>query len=232
VNRIKAVIFDFGGTLAESDMQWDDYKIASVNLLARHGHQIEASQLYEAIKETIHYRLKTRRELGKELNPDEFFTKILSILEIPSSPSIIEEMIADFYNYYTTVYPDCLPELLEELSQSYKIALLSNSWIDGPRISLEKHCYSKWFDVMVCSYDIGIPKPDPRIYHHVLEKLGVQPDEAVMVGDNVEADMKGAESVGVTPVWIENTGPERWEGYSIKSVCELPKILMDVRKSG
>ena len=48
MNRVKAVIFDFGGTLAEGDMQWDDYKITTVNLLARYGHQIDTSQLYEA----------------------------------------------------------------------------------------------------------------------------------------------------------------------------------------
>jgi epoxide hydrolase-like predicted phosphatase len=229
VNRIKAVIFDHGGTLAESDMQWDEYKTATANLFARHGHQIETSQLYEAIMETLQYRLKIRREQSKELNPDEFFIKILNIMEIPSSTSIIEEMIADFYKYYTTIYPDCIPELLENLSQSYKVALLSNTWIDGPRISLEKHGYSKWFDVMVCSCDIGIPKPDPRIYHYTLQKLGVQPNEALMVGDNVEADMKGAESLGITPVWIENTEHERWKGYSIKSVCELQKILENIQ---
>ena len=152
-------------------------------------------------------------------------------MEIPRNTSIIKEMIADFYKYYTAVYPDCLTEVLEDLSQSYKIALLSNTWIDGPRTSLEKHGYSKWFDVMVCSCDIGIPKPDGRIYHYVLQKLGIQPNEAIMVGDDVEADMKGAESVGLTPVWIENTASERWEGYSIKSVCELPNILERIQKS-
>jgi HAD superfamily hydrolase (TIGR01509 family) len=231
MNKIKAVIFDHGGTLAESGMQWDVYKIATKNLLSRHGYQRKTQQIYDAMMEAINYRLEIRKELGIELNPEEFFTRIINLMEIPKSDPIIIDLIADFYNYYTSVYLDCLPQVLADLSRSYKVALLSNSWIDGPRISLEKQGYSKWFDLMVCSCDIGIPKPDSKIFHYVLRKLGVQANEAVMVGDDIEADMKGAAAVGIIPIWIENIGSERWEGYSIKSVCELPSTLDEIQKS-
>lgn len=231
MNKIKAIIFDYGGTLSESGMRWDDYKTATKNLLGKHGYPRETSQIYEAIMDTIEYRLKVRREERKELTPHEFFTHVLKLLEIPSKDAVLEEMINDFHQYYTAVFPACLPHLLEDLSRSYKIALLSNTWIDGPRKMLERQGFSKWFDVMICSCDKGIPKPDPRIFHYTLQQIGVKANKAVMVGDSIEADMRGAESVGIKPVWVESSSEERWGGYKIKSVCELPGIIEKIQES-
>lgn len=223
--KIKAVIFDYGGTLAKSGMRWNDYKKATQSLLAKHGYKRGTSEIYDAVMETVEYRLKIRREESRESTANEFFNHILNILDVTSSDAILEEMSDDLYIYNTAIFPECLTHLLEVLSSSYKIALLSNTWIDSPRVILDKFGYSKWFDVMVCSCDLGIPKPDPTIFHHTLKQLGVLANEAVMIGDNVEADMKGADLVGIHTVWIENEGDEKWNGYSIKSVCDLPNIL-------
>jgi len=54
------------------------------------------------------------------------------------------------------------------------------------------------FDVAVGVYDAGAPKPEIRIFQRILDELSVSPDEAILVGDNLEADYKGVENAGLT----------------------------------
>lgn len=53
------------------------------------------------------------------------------------------------------------------------------------------------FDAYAYSFDVGHIKPDPEIYQHLLDKLGVPPDKALMVGDTVLADVEGPRKVGI-----------------------------------
>jgi FMN phosphatase YigB (HAD superfamily) len=54
---------------------------------------------------------------------------------------------------------------------------------------------------MVVSCDVGYLKPHPRIYQVALEELGIEGEEAAMVGDNLRADVEGAKTLGLTTVW-------------------------------
>jgi putative hydrolase of the HAD superfamily len=84
---------------------------------------------------------------------------------------------------------------------------------------------------MICSRDLGVRKPNPRIFRHVLRELGVKPEEAVHVGDNIEADIEGAEGVGITPIWIRSSDSPPWHGYAIDSICDLPELLRKIENS-
>lgn len=81
---------------------------------------------------------------------------------------------------------------------------------------------------MVCSYDIGIPKPDPRIFQHTLGLLDVDASEAVMVGDSIKADIKGATNAGLEAVWVDNEGTSEWIGHSVLTIDELPELLKKI----
>ena len=57
------------------------------------------------------------------------------------------------------------------------------------------------FDVLVSSAWAGARKPHPRIFEYALEHLGIEPKEAVMVGDSLRADVEGAKTLGIKAVW-------------------------------
>jgi putative hydrolase of the HAD superfamily len=81
------------------------------------------------------------------------------------------------------------------------------------------------FDAEVFSAAVGLRKPDPRIYEIALEKLGVEPKDAIFVGDGANDELAGAERVGMTAVGVESpTGelPDDWDGLRIR---ELPELL-------
>jgi putative hydrolase of the HAD superfamily len=84
------------------------------------------------------------------------------------------------------------------------------------------------FDAEVFSAAVGLRKPDPRIYRIALEMLGVEPGEAMFVGDGANDELAGAERVGMTAIGLESpTGelPDDWPGPRIRALPELLELV-------
>jgi putative hydrolase of the HAD superfamily len=84
------------------------------------------------------------------------------------------------------------------------------------------------FDAEVFSAAVGLRKPDPRIYRIALEKLGVDAEDAMFVGDGANDELAGAERVGMSAVGVESpTGelPDDWGGLRIRELPELLQLL-------
>jgi putative hydrolase of the HAD superfamily len=96
---------------------------------------------------------------------------------------------------------------------------------DQPREMLEETGLNTLFEIIICSRDLGIRKPNPEIFKHVLDELTILPSETVHVGDSVEADMDGAVNSGITPIWIRTPDQGFWSGHTISNICDLPEFL-------
>ena len=88
------------------------------------------------------------------------------------------------------------------------------------------------FDAEVFSSQVGLSKPDPRIYLHCGELLGVEPGEAVFVGDGANDELAGAQRVGMGAMLIHRPGdpplwPEvrAWDGPRVTSIPEVLEVL-------
>lgn len=99
------------------------------------------------------------------------------------------------------VYSDVEP-VLEELQESYRLALVSNGAPDLQREKLEGSKLVPYFDVIIVSGEVGIGKPDSRIFATVLERLGVSAEKAVMVGNSLKSDIAGAQQAGIKAIWL------------------------------
>ena len=220
----KAVILDFGGTLAEGGLEWEPYHEAIRIILTGRGYGVEKGELRRALRGALQ-SLNRMRARGKERTFEEVYSDFLGRLGIPGDDALLELLHRNFKTYYRTEYFHCIEDVLRELSGRYKVALLSNTMSDQPRELLEDGGLDGYFDLIVCSRDTGVRKPHPEIFRLVLSELGVEPGEAVHVGDSVEADMYGAQDAGVTGVWIRSPGQPPWNGYTIDSICDLPRLL-------
>jgi putative hydrolase of the HAD superfamily len=225
---IRAVIFDFGGTLAKTSTPWDTVSNRIAERLEYEDIKVDPVDLEEAINETIEYRYQ-QHQLGLELDSYQFFNHALEKHGHSVPVDITDELEQMVYEEGHAGFVENLDELLMILSEEYMLALLSNSWLEAPRQTLRDHGYGRWFKALICSYDIGIPKPDPRIFRHTIDILGVHASEAVMVGDSLEADIKGALAAGLQAVLIDD-GFSEWSGPKIMELSELPELLrsMDV----
>jgi putative hydrolase of the HAD superfamily len=138
---------------------------------------------------------------------------------------MLEWLHMNFRKHYKTNFYPCIEDVLKKLAQSYKVALISNTMSDQPKLLLQEAGYDQYFDLIITSQELGIRKPNPKIFKTVLGELGVKPDETVHVGDSVEADMYGARNSGITGIWIKTPEQAPWNGYAINSICDLPGFL-------
>jgi putative hydrolase of the HAD superfamily len=122
--------------------------------------------------------------------------------------------------------------VLRELKGHYRLGLLTNglSCLQREKIAGARLEYA--FDMIVVSGDVGVGKPDPLPFRMLLDRLGVPPSHAVMVGDNPERDLVGARAAGVTAVWIDRGHGRESPGVPIaqriESLADLPARLETV----
>jgi HAD superfamily hydrolase (TIGR01509 family) len=94
--------------------------------------------------------------------------------------------------------------LLDSLrSRGIKTGLVANSWPDPARLlraDVDAFGLAGLLDVIVFSEEVGYRKPQPEIFLHALAELGVDPENAMFVGDRLDTDVQGAAQVGMATV--------------------------------
>jgi putative hydrolase of the HAD superfamily len=108
-----------------------------------------------------------------------------------------------------------------------KIGLITVCSEDVPLL-WEETPFHGLFDAEVFSATCGLRKPDPRIYRLALDQLGVEPEQAVFVGDGANDELAGAERVGMSAVGVDSPGgelPEDWDGPRIRALPELLELV-------
>lgn len=131
------------------------------------------------------------------------------------------------------VYADAYA-VLEALKANYELYMLTNG---APSLQRTKLALSPQLEQYVTrvfiSGDFGIGKPDPSIFTYVLESIGITSDDAIMVGDNLNTDILGANRVGMRNVWINRNGLEATDilpTYEIKNLTELIPLMDSISK--
>lgn len=145
-----------------------------------------------------------------------------------------------------TLFADTLPTLRELRERGYRLAAVTNRGYSGPRFHEEMRDLglADVFEATVISCEIGYMKPHPRIYQYALERLGLEPQEVAMVGDNLRADVEGAQTLGMVAVWrrplldepmeatedeVEATGPLAPD-YVIDNIGDLKSLPLFPRR--
>ncbi len=124
-------------------------------------------------------------------------------------------------------YPDTIPPL-DALAGRHPLAVVTNRAPALQRAKLAAADLAAYFTTVVVSADVGAAKPDPATFHEALRGLGVPAAAAVMVGDNLDRDVRGAQAAGLQAVWLHRqpTGehPPEYEPH-ITGLTPLPEFL-------
>jgi FMN phosphatase YigB (HAD superfamily) len=101
------------------------------------------------------------------------------------------------------IIPDDLVETLGTLKeQGYLLGVLSNR-SESYSGYLAERGLSGFFNLAVFAGEAGLYKPDPGVFHYLLDKAGVSADASIYVGDNYYADVVGAREAGMSPVLLD-----------------------------
>ena len=98
-------------------------------------------------------------------------------------------------------------EVLAQLKNKYKLAIISNvlptTAADVVHELLREAKLFDFFDAMAVSSEVGVSKPDPRIFETVLDELNIKPEEAVMIGNTISTDIFGGNAIGMRTVLFQ-----------------------------
>ncbi|MGD9210182.1 MAG: HAD family hydrolase, partial [Desulfobacteraceae bacterium] len=158
-----------------------------------------------------------RRERLKEL-----FSHY-SILSDEEADKIFQKYLA-CYEKNWSLYPDVLPTL-EQLVER-KFGIISNGDSCQQKQKLTRTGIIDRFSVLVISGDIGVSKPDHRIFRKACRMAGFEPSECWHIGDNLEADVKGSLAAGINGIWLNRSFKNSIQGIkAIQSLLELKDII-------
>ena len=130
-------------------------------------------------------------------------------------------------------------KVLKILKNNYKLAILSNTIKSKAihiNIALKRVKLNKIFSIITTSVDEKIRKPDPKIFTNILKKLEVYSIEAIMIGNDIDADIGGAKNAGMKTVFYSPL-QEDWDkknssyiipDYEISDLSELIRITQDI----
>lgn len=210
-NKLKCILFDLGSTLIYFDSDWsqvlDQAMQALLDALASTGISFSRSSLGDAFRARI-MEYQISRDIDLKETPT--LTILLSLLDELGMKSIDESFARNALNaFYRTTQLHWIPEedaypTLEKLYQrGYRLGIISNAGDDNDvQVLVDKINVRPFLDIVLSSAACGIRKPDPEIFHIALNEINCTPDESIMIGDNLEADIQGAHRAGMLGIWI------------------------------
>lgn len=216
---IKAVLFDLGGTLIKTAPVPEIIR----RILINHG--IERS-----IREISKAHSETERQLSYEnyaVLSDEYWIRwnmiILKKLKIHRNLEDLARAIAEEWWDYADIelYPD-VKETLDHLKKAgLKLGVVTNGFESDVRAILPRVGLTSFFDVIVTIDMVGKLKPNKEIFLQALNKLKVDPEEVLFIGDILEIDYKGARRVGMNAVLIDRDDKVKKKVKKIRSLNEV-----------
>ena len=102
----------------------------------------------------------------------------------------------------TNLFPHA-HETLFYLSKKYPLHIITNGFKEVQYIKLGGSDLTKYFDIILCSEEVGVNKPHRKVFEAALQKAKVDPINSVMIGDNFEADILGAQKVGMNTIFFD-----------------------------
>lgn len=183
---IRAVYFDFGGVLVRTEFQAPRQHLAE-----RLGME------YEDLMRLV-FESETARQASLGLIDEQaHWEATLRTLRLPADQ---RQAVTEAF-FGGDVTDRTLIAFLRGLRPQFKVGLISNAWT-GLRAYITEQGFADVFDAMIISAEVGLMKPDAAIYRLALERLDIQPAEAVFVDDFVE-NVEGARAVGMHAVHFQ-----------------------------
>jgi putative hydrolase of the HAD superfamily len=234
LKNLKAVIFDLDDTLYNRNAA----QVQIVRAIAS-----RFPDLFQGVKEDriIKAFLESDRlavidfEAGKPTDGmrDVRTRKFLQLLGLKEESSgVITEMYVREYPEINIPIPGAV-NAIKNLSKKFSLGLITNGLPDVQYRKVEAIGLKGMFSTVILSEEIGIRKPDPRIFHLAAQALNAQPDECLFVGDSYRNDVAGANASRMRSCWYNpnNVTPDNFDIQAdliISNLEELPRLLNNI----
>jgi putative hydrolase of the HAD superfamily len=212
-------------------------------VLSMDGHRITEDEMRAAWEEADRWFWDEYHRPGNDTWTDDrriddywrrYHTVMLERLGHEVRTEVLDRILASqFAADSWELYPDVLPMLERVREDGTAIGIVSD-WGSNLRGIVADLGLDRYLDFVLPSGAVGVAKPNPSFFRLALDAAGVEPNEAVMVGDSYRADVRGAWSAGMDAVWLDRheganitpaDEPMPTDVRRIRSLDELPAIV-------
>jgi HAD superfamily hydrolase (TIGR01662 family) len=204
--RVTTVLFDAGGTLVHVDYGFIQKELRRVGVTVTRRRIREAEG---ASKAAIDRRMQTATPDTDDTRRQPYFAALLGQLGI--APALTAQLLDTIEtahrreNLWRTMLPSTPGVLTRLRERGLTLGVVSNA--DGRITSILERCgIAQFFQVIVDSHDVGVEKPDPRIFDFALRKVQARPEHTLYIGDIYSIDVVGAERAGLQPILLDSVG--------------------------
>ncbi|MCR6847343.1 MULTISPECIES: HAD-IA family hydrolase [Bacillus] len=190
------MLFDLDDTLLDRDKAVDNLFL------------LVLEKCYENVSDTVKnnmlqkFKEYDKREYGisnKTIVLESLFDEFAPIYRLPHN------YIQDFWNEN---FPTCFSidqntiHFLNHIKSHFKIGIITNGSTHRQKAKIINTNLNNYFDTIIISEEVGLSKPDKRIFELALNKLNVQPKNTLFVGDDLEKDIAGCQNANIKGIWF------------------------------
>ncbi|MCY4528336.1 MAG: HAD family hydrolase [Chloroflexi bacterium] len=228
--RYRAIFFDLYGTLVDDlryprrqELKYRRWKSKAAAIL-----RVPVDDFTRVWSETVPHQSVGKIAGGHA--PYEFICDTLDIDVAEDELKHAAEVGLEYVRYALKPREGTDETLGRLRDAGIKVGLISNCLGDTSELWPSTR-FAQLFDASILSFDVGLVKPDPRIYHLACERLEVDPRDCLFIGDGGSGELTGASKVGMDVVLIrapydtESGDREDWRGARISSVAEVLTLV-------
>ena len=175
-----------------------------------------------------YWKLYREEKIDKESLRYQRLKKTFDALDLKVSDNTIANLANDYIRYlstYTNLFPESI-SILKYLQPKYKLHIITNGFKEVQEKKLKNSGISHFFNHIINSESVGVKKPNPLIFMEALKRAGSVASNSVMIGDNLEADILGAQKVGIQTIHFNaHNGEKPLIGPSIFHLNEIKNLL-------
>jgi HAD superfamily hydrolase (TIGR01549 family) len=235
----RAIFFDLDGTLIEEGAGVPEARAAVAQALREQGHGVTDQRYSAAASAVIDDLLASNGGVWPAVfSRNAAITATLERLSLPTtSVGDLSERHRQVRLKHLTLISGAV-KAVEQAGDQHRVGLITNGPSLEQREKLRRSGLESRFESMTISGEVGVAKPEPAIFEQALISLGVDPGEAVYVGNNFASDVVGAHAAGLRSVWLRHPGATSIDDsvtpcVVIDSMFELASALgFDLRTGG
>jgi len=225
---IKAVLFDLGNTLVKLWIPETVYHRILISFNINRSIEEIREALMKAQKDSE--RLQYEQLFGK-IPYEEYWNKrdglLLRHLGLPLDRKLLRKIQTRWFDYAECpLFPDVNPVLSKLRERGLKMGIISTGYEqDIDAITQKTDLQKELFDVIVGADTLKKTKPDPEVFKYALTKLKVKPQETLFVGDEIDADYRGAENAGIHALLIQRTENKTSQTSDLSTIASLEEVF-------
>jgi HAD superfamily hydrolase (TIGR01549 family) len=233
--HLKAILFDLGDTLLDfapmdSRAVFEQAGRRTYQFLQARGHSLPPFQKYFRRQySAVRWSYFWSKLRGREFNSFHLLGRMCHKMGLKLDDASLRQLAWEWYEpltHYSSVHSEVIPTLRRFRDRGLKLGIVSNTFIPGFVLDrhMEMHGLLEFFPVRIYSSEIGYRKPHPRIFQAALDALGVDPKDAIFVGDMVRIDIVGAQRMGMVGILRKRDTETRTHAVADHAVREISEI--------